>query len=147
MILYLDTSALVKLYVDEPGRAVVMLAVERARLWATHLIAYTELRAALARMKRMRRIEAGDLKMIVDAFEGDWEGMHILTPTETHVRRAGELAERYELHGYDSVHLAAAEALSQMAPMEVRFACFDQQLARAASQLGLSLLRQEPQPG
>lgn len=30
MILYFDTSALVKLYVDEPGRAAVVAQVDRA---------------------------------------------------------------------------------------------------------------------
>ena len=49
MILYLDTSAIVKLYADETGSDQVWAAVAEAKLCATHLIAYAETRAAFAR--------------------------------------------------------------------------------------------------
>ncbi len=48
MILYLDTSALVKLYVSEEGSEIVRGAVESAGRVATSRIAYAEARAALA---------------------------------------------------------------------------------------------------
>jgi antitoxin (DNA-binding transcriptional repressor) of toxin-antitoxin stability system len=47
--LYLDTSALVKLYVDEEGALAVRHAVDQAELVATSAIAYAEARAAFAR--------------------------------------------------------------------------------------------------
>ncbi len=48
MILYLDTSALVKLYVDEPGSASLREALVRAKAVYTHQITYVEIRAAFA---------------------------------------------------------------------------------------------------
>ncbi len=42
MILYLDTSALVKLYIDEPGRDIVMAAKAEAMKIACHDIGYVE---------------------------------------------------------------------------------------------------------
>ena len=52
MILYLDTSALVKLYVEEENSSTVEHMVSKARIVATHLIAYVEAQAAFARLQR-----------------------------------------------------------------------------------------------
>jgi predicted nucleic acid-binding protein len=47
MILYLDTSALVKLYVKEPGSKAVRVLLERAHVVSTSRVAYVEMRADL----------------------------------------------------------------------------------------------------
>jgi predicted nucleic acid-binding protein len=52
VILYLDTSALVKIYVEEPKSAVVRENVKQAEGIATSRIAYAEARAAFARKCR-----------------------------------------------------------------------------------------------
>ena len=61
--------------------------------------------------------------------------------TESLVRRAADFAGRYRLRGYDSVHLAAAEAAFEVlrgsAPFH--FAVFDAQLGAAARQTGIPL--------
>ena len=49
LILYLDTSALVKLYVRERGSARVRAQVGKADAIATSVVAYAEARAAFAR--------------------------------------------------------------------------------------------------
>ena len=57
MNLYLDTSALVKLYADEESREVVFEAVDSSEVVATSTVTYAEARAALAR--RLREDEMG----------------------------------------------------------------------------------------
>ena len=52
MILYLDTSALVKLYVKEPGSQAVRALLEKAQIVSTSRVAYVEMRAGLARKLR-----------------------------------------------------------------------------------------------
>jgi predicted nucleic acid-binding protein len=141
LILFLDTSACIKLYIDEPGHDVVTQAVQGADTVAAHLVAYAEMRAALARLWRMKRLSAAGLKSIKESFEKDWSRAALVAPTEPMIRRAGDLAERFGLRGYDSVHLAAAESLllaRQRIP--VCFASFDESLNGAAAELGLSLL-------
>ncbi|WP_347257902.1 PIN domain-containing protein [Methylocaldum sp.] len=54
MIVYLDTSALVKLFVKEVRSDRVRQAVSRARVVATHVIAYVETCAAFARAAQVR---------------------------------------------------------------------------------------------
>jgi len=58
MMLYLDTSALVKLYVDEPMSRDLAIAVDEAEAIATSLLAYAEARAAFARARREARLSA-----------------------------------------------------------------------------------------
>lgn len=111
MILYLDSSALVKLYVAEPGSETVRAAAGRAALCCTHLIAYAEVRAALARALRLGRETTAGLARHKAEFDRAWARFDVILPHVALVRRAGDLAEQYALRGYDSVHLAAAESV------------------------------------
>ncbi len=139
MILYLDTSAFVKLYVNEPGADAVHHAVERATLVSSHWIAYPEMRATLSHLHRARRQTSAELKRREREFESDWATIYAVLPEESMLRHAGSLAARFGLRGYDSVHLSAAVAVSnQHHPM--CFASFDVALNDAASALGLPLI-------
>ena len=112
MIVYLDTSALVKLYVAEPESEQVRRLTARAKAVCTHLIGYAEICAAFGRAQRVGRMEATTLPGVLKDFERDWENMEIVGVSEALVRRAGQLAVQFGLRGYDSVHLAAAETLA-----------------------------------
>lgn len=141
MILFLDTCACIKLYIDEPGHDVVAQAVHGADSVAAHVIAYAEMRAALAKLRRMKRLSDAGLASIRESFEKDWGRAVLVAPAEPMIRRAGDLAERFGLRGNESVHLAAAESLllaRQRIP--VCFASFDESLNEAAARLGLRLL-------
>lgn len=142
MILYLDTSALAKLFFVEPGAESLGRAVAQAAAVATHLIAYAEMRATFARAVRMGRVDAVALRVLMVEFERHWASLDVLGVTDPLVRRAGDLAERHGLRGYDSVHLAAVLALKELvgSGAEVRFGVFDTNLREAALVHGLSLL-------
>lgn len=140
MILYLDTSAWVKLYAAEPGADRVRNAVERARLVATHLIAYVELRAALGRKRRLREAADSEIDAALLQATADWDRLHRLPLDEPLVMRAGELADRHALRAYDAVHLAAAESLQLALGAPVHFACFDAALLSAVRALGIQVM-------
>jgi len=140
MILYLDTSAYVRVYVREAGHDLMWNAAQNASEIATHLITYVEMRATLARMQRMGRLIAEEAASIKATLEQDWDKTLKIFPAEAMIRRAGELAERFGLRGYDSVHLAAAESLQSQSVDNLRFASFDQRLNQSAAELGLPLL-------
>lgn len=131
MILYLDASAVVKLYVDEAGTPTVSARVAAAEAVATALVTYAEVRAALARHRRDGALSAVTLRRAVRELDREWGAYNVLTLTETLVRSAGGLAERHALRGYDAVQLAAALAL-QAAGAGVEFCAFDTRLNRAA---------------
>lgn len=144
MILYLDTSALIKLYVDEEHSEAVREAVAASEAVTTHTVAYPETRATLARLHREGRLTPGGLAEAKAAFEGEWGHFARVQATEPLLHRAGELAELLALRGYDSVHLAAAEHVRVQTSAELLFAAFDDRLARAAALLGLHTPYQTP---
>lgn len=138
MILYADTSALLKLYIDEAHSDTVRaLVASAAEVW-THLIACAELRAALAKARRMQRITEDDLRALVPDVDADWARLSVVEVDMPLARRAGALAEQFSLRGFDSVHLAAAERLSTIAEDgSLTFAAFDDDLHRSARAIGL----------
>ena len=140
MTLYLDTSSLVKLYVAEPDSELVRSLVDSATVVATSSIAYTETRAALARRRRERALRPVHFAAARRAFEADWPNYLAVEVTSALCRYAGDLAERYRIRAYDSVHLAAyAEVARQAGIDETRFSSFDKALNRAARSLGRTL--------
>ncbi len=142
MTVYLDTSSLVKLYVSEPGSDDVRVLVERASVVATASIAYTEARAALARRRRERVLSVSAVASAKKAFEADWPGYFTVEVTSALCRQAADLAERYALRAYDSVHLAAfADIARETGVSDTRFSTFDDRLNRAARALGRALTR------
>jgi predicted nucleic acid-binding protein len=142
VILYLDSSALIKLYIEEAGSSAVRAAVNEAAAVCTHLIAYAEVRAGLAKPMRMGRLTEQQVEFQVGCVEMDWPSARVVGVTESLVRRAGDLAHRHALRGYDSVHLAAAEEVYRVVDdgRMFRFAAFDAALAAAGRALGMRLL-------
>jgi len=140
LILYLDTSALVKLYAEEAGSGLVRQRVRDSDLIATSLVAYAEARSALARKGRSREISRPALTQCKKEFERDWLRLHRLPIDETLIRKAGQLAEEYALRALDALHLATADLMQITLRDAVTFACFDDALNKAAEARGLALL-------
>ena len=78
MILYLDTSALVKLYVDEAASDVVRRAVADVTHVATSRVAYPEARAAFARRHLAGDFSRLDLRRVVAALDRDFSSLVVM---------------------------------------------------------------------
>ncbi len=142
MTLYLDTSSLVKLYVAEAGSDAVRRLAAGAVVVATSVVAYAETRAALARLRRERVLTAAEFASAKRELEKDWPAYLALEVTDSLSRTAGELAERYGLRGFDSVHLASfADVTRRAGTGEMRFSSFDDRLNEAARKLLRALKR------
>jgi len=139
MMLYLDTSALVKLYVDERMSQELTIAVDGAEAVATSLIAYTEARAAFARARREARLSAQAYRHVVEAFVEDWPRYITVEVTDRLVKDAGELAAHRALRGYDALHLASALILRRQMSSRVTFLAFDRELMVAAKREALRI--------
>lgn len=137
MIVYLDTSALVKAYVDEPGSDTVLESLQSADVAATHQIAYVEARSAFARLFREGQLSEPEFDQVKSEFEADWPRFATVGTDNGLLHRAAEMAEAFTLRAYDSVHLAAAEYLSTGVEEPITFVCFDRRLGQAASVLHL----------
>ena len=113
MIIYLDTSSLVKLYVEEDESPKVDTLVRSSEVTATSLVAYAEARAAFARRFREKAFTQDEYERIKEFFEKDWSSYLILSVTGDMIKLAGDLAEKHALRGFDSIHLASALTLHQ----------------------------------
>lgn len=132
MTLYLDTSSLVKLYVEEVGSDDVRGLVAQAAVVATSIVAYPETRAALARLRRRGDLTAAKFTAAKGDLEAQWPAFLTLEVTAPIGREAGEFAERYALRGFDALHLASSAEIARRAgPAETRFSSFDDQLNKA----------------
>jgi predicted nucleic acid-binding protein len=138
--LYLDTSALVKLYVEEARSADVAAWTARAARVGTSAVAYAEARAALARRNRDGGLRDEALAGAVRDLDGDFSHAIAIPVTVELARRAGELAQAHALRGFDAIHLASAEALAALLAKPVVVAAFDDRLSAAARALGLATL-------
>lgn len=137
-VAYFDSSALVKLVVDEPG------SDDASRLWDganevfTSRVAYPEVRAALAAAGRAGRLDDVDAATATAWWEELAGALRRVELTATVEAQAGELADRHVLSGFDAVHLASARVVAAATPLVL--ATWDRRLAVAASTLGLATL-------
>jgi predicted nucleic acid-binding protein len=134
MTVYLDTSSLVKLFLEESGSDQVRALAVDATVIVTSVVAYAETRAALARRRRERLLTPRAFSTAKRAFEGQWPRFASIEVTADVARQAGDLAERFALRGFDSVHLASFVSIASQAPAGgVAFSSFDDALNRAAA--------------
>jgi uncharacterized protein len=135
VITYVDTSVLIKLFIDDEQGSE---AAERLWLQSSFVvcaqIGYAESRAALAAMRRNERLTVAELREAKKSFEDLWTQMSTVPVSSGIVQEAGDLAEKYGLRGYDAVHLAAARATEVAV-----FATADVRLLEAARQCGFAV--------
>ena len=140
MILYLDISAWVKLYVCEPGSKELRACAAKAEAMAASVVAYPEARAAFARLKAQGISTEAKHQQRLAQLNLDWENLLHIELVPAVVRTAGDIAEVYGLRGFDSIHLASALWLKEKTGMPLHFAAFDQRLKVATERAGLTVV-------
>lgn len=141
MILYLDTSSLVKLYVQEAHTSLVKKWVEEAEIVATCRIAYPETMSAISRRFRQGDLPEKEYDLLIAKFSNEW-GQFVAVDFDE--LEAGRLVNLYGLRGFDAVHLSAAKLLKpSQSNISLSFSSFDEKLNVAASTEGFSILAPE----
>jgi predicted nucleic acid-binding protein len=136
-IIYLDTSALLKLYVQEKHSAEVLTLVSASAGIGTSILAYTEVAAGLKRAERMRLLSEDAARFAWERFLGDWPDYVRLNLSSALIERAASLAWDLGLRGYDAVHLAAALTWQDALGEPVFLATFDRSLWQAGAKAGV----------
>ena len=138
MILFCDTSALIKLYIVEDGSDALKTQLSSVEAVAVCRIAWAEAHAALSRRAREVPKDALTIEQAKAALKADWPHFLVLEIDQPLVERAGEYADTFALRGYDSIQLAAAFETGRISQLPIFFACFDTRLNKAAKLLGMS---------
>lgn len=132
MILYLDTSALVKRYVMEAGSKEVNALIEQAETVGSTVLARVEMASALAKSVHMNWVDAQDADNAWQDFLAHWQSFARLSVTPVLVERASRLAWEHGLRGYDATHFAAALLWQETLEIPITLATYDRELWLAA---------------
>jgi predicted nucleic acid-binding protein len=140
MILFCDTSALLKLLVAEAQSEQMRQISNTADVIGVCRISWAEAMAALARRQREDPISNDDLEQARQHLIQAWISFAIVEVSQPLVEKAGRFADAFALRAYDSVQLAAAHELHVNSEQPVTFACYDRRLNQAAQLLQLEVL-------
>jgi len=138
MIVYLDSSALVKLFVRESASDLVQQRCDAADAVVTSRVAFAEACAAFARRRAERRLGAAEVRALRQALADAWRRLAVVEVNEV---AAGDLALKHTLRGFDAVHLAAAlEVSAHAGGVPLSFCSFDDRQLPAARAEGLEVV-------
>ncbi len=156
-MLYADSSALIKRYLEERGtkqlNAMIDTTASALAPVLTSVLSYAEIHAALARKLNERTLRATEYHWAATRFDSDWKSY--LTRVELSpvvLALVPGLVKRHPLKGSDAVHLASALWLRQSLqrgktrkPVSklLVFATSDKQLGRAAEKEHLQVFDPE----
>lgn len=127
MSLYVDSSALLKRYVEEVDSASCEAQLLADPVWVSGRHTRVEVRRNLARLLRGR-----PLVQAAEDFQRDWRRCHVVELDEVTCELAAQLAEATLCRSLDALHLASA----RRAPGST-FLTYDVRLAQVARSLGM----------
>jgi hypothetical protein len=131
---FLDSSALVKRYVLEPGSDRVEEILLAASSLGVSVICLSEVVSALCRRRRERKLSRQQYLKAKEALLADIEDTSVVNITDQVVARAVELLERWPLRSSDSLQVAcAAEWSAEL------FVSADERQCAAARRYGLRI--------
>ena len=132
MTLALDSSALLKRYLAEPGHELVSRCLEIDSVWCASVLAKTEVQLAL------HRVASGpdEQEQLWSAFRGDWARIAVIPVDQRCLARAVEIGSTFQLGTVDALHLAAADRL----PQPLTYITFDSHQIPAALGLGFEVV-------
>lgn len=141
---YLETSALVKLYVRESGTERVLALANRTTENRLALLSLTqiEVRSAVRRRERNGEIPSLVATQLLETFKRHLEGRFVAQMvTDFVLDVASALVDRHALRAYDAIQLAGYIALRRSTGTdEPVFVCSDQVLLEAARLEGIPSL-------
>jgi predicted nucleic acid-binding protein len=138
-VIYLDTSWLVKLYVDEGDAETVRGIVDSETATLASDLSYVEFHAALARRRREGSLAARTATALRARFRREWPDFGRVAVSHDVVSRAAVLVGKHPLRSLDALHLASALVVAHGAPEALRFGAGDERLVAAARAEGLRI--------
>ena len=136
MIAYVESSALTRLALNEPGAAKLKVRLDKMDEQHCHQIGYIEIRSGLSRT--LLRRPGQDAEALREAIDIVWADTHVIRLDDAQIARAAGLCELYQLRAYDALHLAAAESLMRIVSSKhIRWFGFDEMQNKAAVAIGL----------
>lgn len=138
MIAYVESSALAKLSLAEPGAALLRGRLTPVQHQYCHALGYVELHSAASRLAIREKLTGKQAEQLRASVEQVWSMTTVMPLELAQISRAAGLCKRYQLRAYDAMHLAAAEALMrEIGTKNLLWFGFDAAQNAAALALGL----------
>ena len=135
-LVYFDSSALVKLVVDEAGSDIAAALWNACDVALSSRLAYPEVCAALAAAGRNHDLAESEVVSAASDWELFWASMRPVELSADVAQAPGSLAATHQLRGADAVHLASALALGST---DLTVAVWDKRLHAGAAAVGLAV--------
>ena len=136
MNVFLDSSALAKRYIQEPGSDRLEEILFSASSLGVSVICVSEVVSALCRRRREKRLSQQQYLKAKQALFEDIEDASVVNVMDHVAARAVELLERWPLRSSDALHIASAAAWSAEL-----FVSADERQCAAARRYGLQVER------
>ncbi len=137
---FIDTSALFKIFTDEPGSEVVSRVFSEK---ASRFISQLTITKVVSNLKRLAEIDHlitdSEFRQVLKAFLGDIAGgaIYSLDVTPKVVLLSVDLCSEHYLTPIDVLQLATALSIKSSNPL---FVCSDHKLVKVAESYGLQIL-------
>jgi hypothetical protein len=133
---FFDSSALIKRYVEEPGRDEV-LKISSESVCVVSALLPVELRGALRRRAAERTLDARRLPAILDRMDEERNHWELVPVGEEVLAAAERLVGRYPLRTLDAIHVSSAQLV--VAAVQLVFVTADARQADVAVTLGIAV--------
>jgi uncharacterized protein len=139
-MIYLDSSALVKRYIEESGSTRVSDILTKSDLVTVSRLAYAEVLSAITRRQKAGDISIRSFEKITLAFKSDWDRLVVIELWKEVWGFVERIIARHALKAADSIHLSTALWLKQSLKTEVVFIASDIELLKAAQKEKLKII-------
>jgi len=140
MAVYLDSSALVKRYVKEPGSREMKRLFGGGEALLVSAIGWAECLAALSRKRHDGTLSVRSHDRACEALSDEWKSMNEIAVTSEIHQSVRDLLSQTPLRGMDAIHLASALWAERRLEESLPFYCSDRKLAAAARALGFAVV-------
>ena len=132
MTTFLDSSALVKRYVNEPDSDYAAALIDADDVLVSSWLTVVEVRRIVARI-----LSGSDLSRAKELIAEDFDKIALVSPDASTWQTAADIAEALGVRSLDSIQLACAQRLRITG---LRFVTFDIRQGVAARALGFSVV-------
>jgi predicted nucleic acid-binding protein len=139
MIVYFDTSALIKRYVEEDGSDQVDELFTPESTIITSVVTFAEMSAAFSRKFREGLLTRTGYLKTLSELKNEHSQLVLVAISMELNQIIENLLLKHALRGFDAIHLASAILIKQKSRFDLHFACFDRTLNKMAAAEGLSL--------
>ncbi len=125
MTIYYDSSALLKIYIEEEYSDFIRQFISKHQINYISTLSYVELHSVFSRLVNSSQITNDELVFLKASFNNDFNIFRQIPIDNRILKLAAELTYLTNLRALDSIHLATLNYLKSITYEELLFGCFD----------------------